>query len=103
MALAKLAHGCCLNCGYQPSDYNELDPHHITTRGAGGKDKLENIAPLCHWCHQNIHQGFLIPDSSSGVTRDPGALHGDEIKEFLRKRVREGLGRNPARRQGSCR
>jgi hypothetical protein len=98
LVLAKLAHGCCLNCGHQPADYNDLDPHHITTRGAGGEDTLENIAPLCHICHRNIHRGFLVPDLCGGATTHPKALHGDEIKKFLRRRVKEGLERNPARR-----
>jgi hypothetical protein len=90
LTLAKLAHGYCLVCGIQPSDYNDLDPHHITTRGAGGEDSLENIAPLCHACHRQLHQGGIVVDSRE--------LRGDEMDEFLRKRVRESLARNPARR-----
>lgn len=97
LALAKLAHGYCLNCGIQPSDYNDLDPHHITTRGAGGKDVLENIAPLCRTCHNAIGQGFLVPGKATTVA-DKTALWGAYADEFLRKRVREGLERNPARR-----
>lgn len=98
LTLAKRAHGCCLNCGFQPADHNDLEPHHITTRGAGGKDTLENIAPLCHTCHTAIGQEFLVPGKATTVP-DDGVLWGDDADEFLRKKVRDGLARNPARRQ----
>ena len=98
LELAKLAAGCCLNCGIQSPDYNDLDPHHITTRGAGGKDKLENIAPLCRICHIAIGQGFLVPGKAVTVADDT-ALWGDDADDFLRKRVAESLARNPARRR----
>jgi hypothetical protein len=41
----------CLLCGIYPCK----NPHHITTRGAGGGDERENIAPLCTRHHREIH------------------------------------------------
>jgi 5-methylcytosine-specific restriction endonuclease McrA len=92
LELAKQAHGRCLNCGIAPEDPQILDPHHVKTRGSGGEDSLDNIAPLCHPCHRKAHNGRL-------VTQDGEILRGDQIKEFLYKRIQESLARNPARRR----
>lgn len=40
----------CAACGKRPSD-----PHHVTTRGAGGDDTPENLMPLCHQHHVEWH------------------------------------------------
>lgn len=32
------------------------DPHHVTTRKAGGTDEANNIMPLCRRCHVRLHQ-----------------------------------------------
>lgn len=32
------------------------DPHHVTTRGAGGGDVAENVMPLCPKHHQEYHR-----------------------------------------------
>lgn len=40
----------CMACGQTPSD-----PHHITTRGAGGGDTPQNLIPLCREHHQLWH------------------------------------------------
>lgn len=42
----------CVACGRKPSD-----PHHVTTRGAGGKNTPDNLMPLCRWHHIEWHQG----------------------------------------------
>lgn len=33
-----------------------VDPHHVKTRGAGGKDTLDNLMPLCREHHTEIHK-----------------------------------------------
>jgi len=38
----------CLVCGANS------DPHHVRTRGAGGKDNA-NLVPLCREHHQELH------------------------------------------------
>lgn len=40
----------CLVCQMVPSD-----PDHITSRGAGGHDKPENVWPLCRKHHTERH------------------------------------------------
>jgi len=40
----------CICCKATPSD-----PHHLTTRGAGGCDVYENLMPLCRKHHTEIH------------------------------------------------
>lgn len=41
----------CLACGAVP-----VDPHHVTTRKAGGGDVAVNIMPLCRDHHREIHR-----------------------------------------------
>lgn len=36
---------------------NPTEPHHVTTRGAGGDDVAENVMPLCVRHHAEWHQG----------------------------------------------
>jgi hypothetical protein len=31
-------------------------PHHVISKGAGGHDVAENVMPLCHAHHREIHQ-----------------------------------------------
>ena len=40
----------CIQCGQWPSD-----PHHITTRKAGGGDHGDNVMPLCRKHHVEWH------------------------------------------------
>jgi 5-methylcytosine-specific restriction endonuclease McrA len=47
--------GKCMNCGATWG----LAPHHIRSRGAGGKDELDNLITLCMVCHQNAQEGWL--------------------------------------------
>ncbi len=49
--IKRIANEPCLICSKWPSD-----PHHITTRGAGGDDVGNNLMPLCHLHHVEWHQ-----------------------------------------------
>lgn len=40
----------CMVCGHGP-----VHVHHLVTRGSGGGDELENLAPLCPLHHGLIH------------------------------------------------
>ena len=40
---------------YVPELVYISDPHHVTTRGAGGPD-AENLVPLCRFHHSELHQ-----------------------------------------------
>jgi len=42
----------CLVCSYKTSTV----AHHVKTKGAGGDDVEENLMPLCHIHHAEIHQ-----------------------------------------------
>jgi predicted restriction endonuclease len=48
--------GRCLVCGSHVEE-STLNPHHITTRGAGGSDDETNGIALCTWCHDDVHRG----------------------------------------------
>lgn len=52
----------CCACGERaPSD-----PHHVRSRGAGGKDS--DCAPLCRECHGHLHQvGIRAFEESRGI------------------------------------
>lgn len=45
---------CALNPAH-PVPFGST-PHHILPRGAGGKDVIENLIPLCAKCHGKIHR-----------------------------------------------
>jgi predicted restriction endonuclease len=51
--------GRCLVCGTL-LDENTIHPHHISTRGSGGDDVLENGISLCRWCHDDVHRGHTV-------------------------------------------
>lgn len=40
----------CLTCYARRGD----PPHHVKTRGSGGKDE-RNVVPLCWKCHSEVH------------------------------------------------
>ncbi len=52
--------GCCL-AGLVLKDgcLEGFDVHHISSRGSGGDDTLENLICLCRRHHNLAHYGFL--------------------------------------------
>ena len=42
----------CKACGKR----NDIDVHHVKSRGSGGGDEEWNLIPLCRNCHVKIHQ-----------------------------------------------
>ena len=36
---------------YGPDCQGRIDPEHVTTRGAGGGDTIDNVMPLCRYHH----------------------------------------------------
>jgi 5-methylcytosine-specific restriction endonuclease McrA len=62
---------CCL-CGAPPPS----DPHHVKSRGAGGKRM--DLAPLCRTCHNNAHSGHGPDrDSLARVAADLWGTYGE--------------------------
>jgi hypothetical protein len=47
--------GICEICN---GAFENLDPHHIITRGASGPDHPYNLLKLCRKCHQDCHKPF---------------------------------------------
>ena len=48
--------------------WGALDVHHITTRGAGGGDVLENLITLCEGgAHNEAHLGLISKQSLRGI------------------------------------
>lgn len=45
----------CAACNKPPPS----DPDHIRSRGAGGRDDLDNLWPLCRRCHNIRHKNGL--------------------------------------------
>jgi hypothetical protein len=54
--------GRCMVCGKYLED-RTINPHHITTKGAGGDDQPENGISLCQACHVAVHNGQHSPAS----------------------------------------
>ena len=44
---------------YVPDMFNVTDPAHVKTVGSGGPD-AENIVPLCHYHHQELHSIGIV-------------------------------------------
>ena len=44
----------CVCCGIRPA--GGVDAHHVTTKGAGGGDTINNLMPLCRIHHAAVHQ-----------------------------------------------
>ena len=45
----------CMICG----QYG-VDAHHVPSRGAGGKDMIEDMVPLCRAHHTEIHKVGIL-------------------------------------------
>lgn len=43
----------CVCCGICPE--GGVDAHHVTSRGAGGDDTVDNLLPVCRIHHAAIH------------------------------------------------
>lgn len=52
-ALIRCARVCCVCRRFRPS---HIQVHHIIERGDGGTDELDNLIPVCIFCHQgHVH------------------------------------------------
>lgn len=53
----------CQQCGKSPEEmasyHRGFEYHHLTPRSQGGSDEVDNIALLCHDCHQQEHKAGL--------------------------------------------
>jgi hypothetical protein len=54
--------GRCLVCSAYLDELT-INPHHLTTKGAGGDDQPENGISLCQACHVAVHNGQYSPAS----------------------------------------
>lgn len=50
----------CVNC-HRVGDLDTLEVHHIVPVGAGGSHRISNLVPLCHECHQAVHDQGMAP------------------------------------------
>lgn len=71
----------CELCG-GPAD---IEPHHIFTRGAGGRDIQENLIQLCTRCHIMFHNGDIPRDVLLGIVADREHHTVDYIYAFNRR------------------
>ena len=46
---------CCI-CG----ERKNIDPSHLTSRGAGGSDTFNNVIPLCRKHHMEMHRNGMF-------------------------------------------
>lgn len=49
----------CQHCN-KSLPYEQLAPHHIKTKGAGGSDDIWNLITLCAECHYKVHTGEIM-------------------------------------------
>lgn len=63
----------------------EGEPHHIFTRGAGGRDIKENLIELCFDCHRAAHDGHIRRDALLGLVAKREGKTYDEIYAINRR------------------
>jgi hypothetical protein len=51
-------YGGCIFCGRRKARH--LQRHHVIRRCQGGPCTLDNLRPVCRWCHSTLH---LLEDS----------------------------------------
>ncbi|MHB8412151.1 MAG: HNH endonuclease [Candidatus Acidiferrales bacterium] len=56
----------CQNCGSSEN----LQVHHIQSRGRLGDDALENLITLCACCHRDVHLKFHRTTSNENASPD---------------------------------
>jgi len=78
------------HCRHCNSNQN-LDPHHVIYKSAGGADTLDNLITLCRACHDGIHTGRIKVEVVMVLEKE-----GDIIVKFWK---RGGYGRNKETRQ----
>ncbi|WP_375709690.1 HNH endonuclease [Geobacillus subterraneus] len=47
-----------------------IEAHHVRFRSQGGRGKWRNLAPLCHCCHQAVHQNRALAERLMAVRED---------------------------------
>lgn len=72
----------CVNCG---SDLS-VEYHHIVPLAIGGTNRITNIVPLCHVCHEKAHGGRnirqIMKPIKTGRKRKPLPPDYEEILEL---------------------
>lgn len=58
-------------------------PHHIRTRGAGGKEIKNNLIQLCGQCHRKVHDGKIKRRELIEIVAKREALSVEEVYQSL--------------------
>lgn len=56
----------CAICG----NTNTIQIHHVTPRGHGGKNTMDNLITVCGWCHAALHGSGYFLDEGAGFSRE---------------------------------
>lgn len=82
---AKVKHAACRACGFLWG----IERHHLVPRSLGGDDTDDNIIPLCHACHQDLHNH---PNGRARTgSRIRRSLYAVEEAYILRRKGRDFL------------
>ena len=65
----------CERCGRAAG----IEPHHIFTRGAGGKENKENLIQLCPACHIGAHDGHIQREELLGIVAQREGMSYDDV------------------------
>lgn len=86
----------CINCG---SDL-DVELHHIVPLGLGGTNRITNIVPLCHLCHEKAHGSVNIRRICRAEnTGRPKKKPIDGYKQILNDYLHGEFGRNECERK----
>lgn len=85
----------CANCGSSL----DIEYHHVVPLALGGRNKLTNIIPLCHVCHQIAHGSKNIRHICRAEnTGRPKNIPKENYKSILRDYIDGKIGRKEAER-----
>lgn len=65
----------CERCG----KWTTIEPHHIFTRGAGGRDIRINLVQLCTDCHIAAHDGGIQRDELLAIVARRECMSVDDV------------------------
>jgi len=77
--LVRSARHCCICRKFRPL---HLQIHHIIEQSEGGTDDIDNLIPICTYCHSDVHTKTQL---TRRFTSDELSMHRESVFELVNK------------------
>lgn len=77
--LVKAARHCCICRKFRPT---HLQIHHIIEKNEGGTDQIDNLIPICTYCHSDVHSNTKL---TRRFTQDELRMHRNSVFDLVSK------------------